>query len=138
MTYVDVTVHAANVFFGPVDTDDEFVDEVRMTGEAVFLQDAGVRALDHDGLMKVLQREALGVMPAVLGFGEILPEETVREVAIDAIGDGMMAGFLPGIILRLHDVTVNADLGIVAHVREPLGVQERVATDAKKDASQDG
>ena len=74
---------------------------------------------------------------AVLGLGEVLADESVRQMALDADGDGMVARLLPGVVLRLHDVAVHARLRIVADVRETLGVKESEAADTQQQAEQD-
>ena len=134
MADVDMTMHATNIFLNPVYSNDKFVDEIGMTGETVFLQDTGVRALDHDGLMKILQREAFGMMPTVLGLGEVLAKEVVWQMAIHTVGNRVVTGLLPGVILRLHDVAIDADRWVVAHVREAFRVQEGIASHAEQDS----
>ena len=42
----------------------------------------------------------------------------------------MMAALGPGIVVVLHDMTVRADLRVVAHIREPFGIDERVRAHA--------
>src|SRR5690348_6869183 len=59
-------------------------------------------------------------------------------MAIDADSRGVVARFLPGIVLRLHDVAVHAGLRIRLEIREPLRVAERVGTDAPGDAKAHG
>ena len=51
--------------------------------------------------------------------------------------DGVVARLLPGVVLRLHDVAVDADLRVRAHVRQALGVEEREAADTREHAEQD-
>jgi hypothetical protein len=114
------------------------VHQRAVTGQAGFLEDAAALLLDHDRLMKILESESLRMVIAVFRLGDVLADEAVGEVAIDAGGDGVVARLLPGIVLRLHDVAVRAHLGFVAHVREALGVEERVAADARQEAEHDG
>ena len=115
---------------------DLLMHERTMAVHAVVLKNAAVLRRHHDRLVKILERERLRMVEAVFGLGEILAEETVRQMAVDAHRDAVMAGLLPGIVLRLHDVAVHADPRVVAHVREALGVQEREAANAGEQADQ--
>jgi hypothetical protein len=47
----------------------------------------------------------------------------------------MMAGFLPGIELRLHDVAIHAGFGIFAEIREPFSVSKGKNSDAGKNSN---
>ena len=87
---------------------DQFADEIAVTGDAVFFQDARVTRLDPDWLVKVLQREAFRVPKTVLGLGQILADQIVRRVAVVASREGMMARLLPTVVLISHDVTIDA------------------------------
>ena len=58
------------------------VDDLLVAANAVFLEHGDVARADHDGLMKVLERETLRVPETVLGFAEIFPDEVVRRVAV--------------------------------------------------------
>ena len=87
MTHRDVAMHAANLLRWPVHADNEFVHDVFMTGETVVLENPRVRPLDHDRLVEVLQRESLGVVPAVIGFRDVFAEKVVRQMTVDADGD---------------------------------------------------
>ena len=107
-----------------------------MTSKAVVLENLRVRFLDHDRLVEVLQRKAFGVMPAVFGFSDVLAEKVMRQMTVDAYGHSMVTRFLPRVILRLHDMAVDANLGIIAHVGQTLCVQERIATDSQPYAGQ--
>ena len=98
---------------------------VFMAIHTVVLQDPTVLFLDHDRFMKILRRERLGVVVAVFGLGDIFADKIVREVAIDAGGGGMVAGLLPRIILRRHDVAVHAGFGVGAEIRESFGIFKR-------------
>src|SRR5688572_1760442 len=124
-----VAMHALDLA-AVVRAGDLLVHEASVTRDAVVLQDAARLGRDHDRLVKILQRERLRVVIAVLRLGDVLPDQAVRKVAGDAGRDRVVARFLPGVVLRLHDVAVDADLRVVAHVREPLGVEEGEPADA--------
>src|SRR5262245_1494038 len=87
------------------------VHEPGMAGHAVVLENPAALRLDHDRLVEVLQRERHRMVVAVLRLGVVLANEIVRQMAVDAGSDRMMACLLPGIELRLHDVAVHADPG---------------------------
>src|SRR6185503_10403311 len=112
------------------------VHQGAVAAHASVLQDTAVLVGHHDGLMEVLQRECRGVAEAVFALGEILADKAVRQVAVDAGGDAVVAGLLPAVVLRLHDVAVDAHLRIVAHVREAFGIQKGEAADAGQKANE--
>ena len=62
----------------------DVVHEVAVTAQAVLLEDRGVPRLDQDRLVEVLEREPLRVVVAVQRLGEVLADEVVRQVAVDA------------------------------------------------------
>src|SRR5262245_35779412 len=112
--------------------------ERAMAVHAVVLEDAAVLGRHHDRLVEILERERLRMVKAVLGLGEILADEAVRQVAIHAHGDPVVARLLPGVVLRLHDVAVHAYPRVVAHVREAFRIQEREAADTEQQSHQNG
>ena len=57
---------------------DYVVYEVSVTVETSLLQYVRIARLDHDGLVKVLHREALGMVVAVEAFGDVLRDGLVR------------------------------------------------------------
>ena len=101
-----------------------FVNRILMAFHTVALKNPVILSLNHDWLMKILHRKALGVVPAVFGLGEVLSNEVVRKMTIDTPGNVMMAGFLPGVILRIHNMTVRTGSWIRAEVGQPFGVAE--------------
>ena len=113
------------------------MDEILMTMNAISLQDVGVLLVNADRFMKVLQGEALGMPEAILGLGEILADELVRQMAIDAGGSSMMTRLLPSIVLFTHDVAVDASFGVAAEVRKSLAVVDGVGTRSKTETQQD-
>ena len=134
----NVAMNTSDVLRLSVYASDELVNEIFVASKTIVLQDPCIRFLDHDGLVKILQSEALGVMPAVVGFRQVLAKEIMRQMTIYANSDCVVARLLPRVVLWLHDVAVDADLGIIAHVGEPFRVQKRVAADAQQHASHNG
>lgn len=70
------------------------MNQIFMTVHAVGLKDLRILFLDHDGFVEILKREARGMVVAVLGFGHILGEKLVRQMAVHAGGHVVMPGFL--------------------------------------------
>src|SRR5262249_8475060 len=105
---------------------DDVVDEVGVAAETALLEDPRVAWLDHDRIVKVHEREALRVVPAVAGLREVLRDEPVRQVAVHAAGNGVMRPVLPRRVLVVHHVAVVAGAGIRREVAEAFGVAERV------------
>ncbi len=70
--------------------------------------------------MEVLQGEGSGVVVALFGFGDILGEEIVGQVAVGARGQGVVVGLLPGVELRFHDMAVGGGSGVLAKNRTGL------------------
>src|SRR5262245_12588280 len=110
---------------------DEVVHELAVAREAARLEDRGVPRRDPDRLGEVLERERLGVVPAVARLGEILADEVVREVSVDAGRDAVVARLLPGLVVRLHDVAVRAGRRVRAQVGSALGVAQRREAEAR-------
>ena len=59
------------------------------------------------------------------------------QVTIVARCDRVVAGFRPAGVLIVHDVAVDARLGIVAEIAQPFRVIERVRSQANANADQD-
>ena len=43
----------------------------------------------------------------------------------------MVTGLLPRVVLWLHDVAIDADLGVIAHVGKPFRVEKGESADAQ-------
>src|SRR5215204_4269196 len=87
--------------------------DVAMATKAVVLKDGSALRLHHDRLDEQLRRELFAVAPAVFSLGEVLRNEGFGQMAVDADGDPVVARLLPSVVLRLHDVTVHARLGVL-------------------------
>lgn len=72
----------------------------------------------------------------MIGLGEVLAEKILRHVAIVAGGDGVVRRLLPAIEMLVHDVAVDARVGIVREITEPLSEIECVAAHARENAAQ--
>lgn len=115
---------------------EHFMNCVFMALDTVALKNLTVLSLDHDGLLEILQREALRMVPAVFRFGNVLSDKIVWEVAVDTSGRRMMAGFLPRIVLRGHYVAVDTGFGIGAEIRKAPGILEGIRSGSGKNAEQ--
>src|SRR5262245_37126153 len=104
-----------------------------MAMDATALENRTVFWPDEKWVVKVLQRERVGMPEPIFGFGEILADEIVGSVAIVAGGDGVVAGFLPAVVVIAHDVAVDARCRIAAEVRKAFAVIVGVAAGAQRD-----
>lgn len=105
-----------------------FLHHLSMALNAVVLEDGSVLVVDANRFVEVLQGKTFRVPEAVLGFGEILADKVVGQMAIDATGNCMVAGLLPAIVLFTHDMTVHAGFGITAEITQPFTVIDRVGS----------
>ena len=120
-----VAVHARHSAFVGGAAGDDVVHEAAVAGKTCLLQNSRVVGLDHDGLVKILKREALRVVVTVERLGHELGQKRVRQVTVGAGGDDVVARLHPRVVLGVHDVAVRACLGISREIREALGVDER-------------
>ena len=103
---------------------------------AVVLQDYAILALDHDRFMEILHGKAFGVVIAVFGLGQVFGEKGMWQMAIHAPGHMVMTGFLPGVVLRCHDVTVCTGRRIGAEIGEPFCILEGERAHPDQEADQ--
>ena len=95
----------------------KFVNHIEVTLHAVALENSPVLLLDHDRFVKILKGESLGMVVSIFGLGNVLAHEGMRKMAIHTGRNGMVTRLQPGLVLRGHDVTVDACLGICTEVR---------------------
>ena len=77
-----------------------------MADDTVVLEDPAVLGGDHDGFMEILQCERFGVVVSILCFGNIFPDEVMRQMTIYTGGRSMVTGLLPGVELLPHYMTI--------------------------------
>src|SRR4051794_7608923 len=96
VTNTAVAVDAAyRAFLDRPRLSDQVVHELAVAAQAVLLQDLRVVWRDLDRVVEVHQRERLAVAVAVVGLGDVLADERVRQVALDARGRAVMRSFYP-------------------------------------------
>src|SRR5688572_8156758 len=71
---------------------------------AVEVDDLAVVRPDPDGLGEILEREALRMPEPVLGLRRVLADEALRDVAVVAGGEAVVARLLPAVVVVAHDV----------------------------------
>jgi hypothetical protein len=99
---------------------DEFglMNEIGVATLAVFLNYFHGPLLSMHHLRLQPKGEDVGVPKAIAGFEKILAEKIIlRNVAIGASGNAAVAAVFPRGVLRQHDVTVDARLGVTGHIR---------------------
>lgn len=98
--------------------------KVLMAIQAGTLSHAAIAIFNPDRFRKTSGRKSQRVKQAVVGLGNPFAKKIVRQMAIIATGDRMVAGFFPRAIVRLHDVTVRAGLGVVGEIGSAATVIE--------------
>src|SRR5215813_4247922 len=89
------------------------LDDLLMTLAAGLFGHFAAARCDVNVVVVPARREVVGVPEAVTCFGQVLRYESGWGVTIVAHRDGAMARLHPTAELVLHDVTVNASLGVV-------------------------
>jgi hypothetical protein len=103
----------------------DVVHKIGVAFQAIVLEDPRVPWLDLNRLVKVLEGETLGMPIAVVGLGDVFRNCLVWKMAINTAGGGMVARFAPGIVLIVHDVAIDARLGVRAEVGKAPRIRER-------------
>jgi hypothetical protein len=79
---------------------------------AVSLKNGRVYGLDTNRLFKVLQGKCFGMVIAIARFCPPFGDEIMRQVAVIAYSNSMVACLLPAIVLVAHDMAIRTRLGI--------------------------
>jgi predicted Zn-dependent protease with MMP-like domain len=111
-------------------------DECGVTADAVVLDDTGAYWPGHNGLVKILKRESLGVSEAVFSLDQIFCHRMTGQMAVVAGGVGVVAGLLPAVIMVTHDMAVHAGLRFIAKVGEPLTFMKGIRPCSDKNSEQ--
>lgn len=115
--------------FAPRGLWQQSMHKVAVAANAGLLRDFLVAGFGLDRVVVVVQRECHRMEKPIVCFCDQVAGKFVRQMAIVADGDVMMAALLPGIKMVLHHVAVGARLGIVTEVTGSLTVSERERTD---------
>ncbi len=102
--------------------------KIFVTMQTIFLQNTRVGIADKNRLMKILERESLGMPESIVGFGEKFWNHLMRQMTINAGCACVMACFLPGVKRRLHDMTIDTGFGVFAKVRQSFAVAKSINT----------
>ena len=109
-----------------------------VTAAAGIFCDLVIELGDLDGVGISAAGEIEGMPESVVRLHRVFPDDVVRGVTVVAGGNRMMAALHPGVILRLHHVTVGACRWIVGEIRISFGINERVSGKANCNAYDDG
>ena len=101
-----------------------------MASTTRFLRNFKISPRNLDRLVKIIKCKIIGMPKTVRSLGGVLTDKIGWRMTIVAGGDGLVAGFLPAVILVVHNMTVCTSHRIVAHVRISLCVNEREQTNA--------
>ncbi len=112
------------------------MNEISMTLNARPLSNSAISRLDLNGLMKLPGCKRPGMQHSVVGFRKPFPKERMRQMAVVAGRDCMMAGLLPGVIMGLHHMTVGASLGVIGKVGGSATIAESEHPQAAHGAKQ--
>ena len=112
------------------------MDEAFVAAQAIVLDSLRASRRHSDWLFKILEREGDAVIPAVFRFPYVFGYEIVGQMAFDAGRDCVVAGLLPGVVLALHDMTIDAGARVGAQVGESFSIDERF--DAESDQNPQG
>jgi hypothetical protein len=138
MAGCSVAVHAVDDFVAFTQQRLRFMQESRVATEAIVAKGILVASPDDYWLGKILKRECLGMQIAVFSFCEPFGDEFGRQMAINAGCRSVVAGFLPGVVLRLHNMTVHAGYGICAEIGQTLSVLESEKAKSENNSQQGG
>ena len=113
----------------------DLVNHGFMAAQTIALQNPAVALVDHDRLMKILERERLAVIPAVGSLFDVIHGKRMSQMAIIASGDRMVRPLGPAGVFVVHDVAVGAGRRIITQIAQAVGVVEceRTQTDARAD-----
>jgi hypothetical protein len=103
--------------------------DVLVTAAAGVLGHVVVELGDFNSVGIVAAGEVERVPESVISLDRVFSDEVVRRVAVIAGSDRVVARFLPGIVLRLHDMAVSTRGRIVRQVGISLGVDEGICAE---------
>ena len=81
--------------------------------------------------------EVVGMPESVARFGRVFTNKLGRSVTVVANGDRPVARLNPGVVLLIHDVTIDASVRVIGHVRVTPRVDEGVGAHADGETKRD-
>lgn len=117
---------------------DDLMDEITVTIQALLLKDTLIAWDDLDGLVEIVEGKGPCMAKAIVGLGDIFWEKPTRGMAIVAGRHMLVAAVHPGIILGIHDMTIDADLWIIVEIGLPLGIEEGKESYPHQDTDTEG
>jgi len=96
----------------------------RVATEACILCDATIPGFNLDWLVKVFECERQRMIKSIVRLGQQMSDDVMRQMTIVADGNMAVAGLLPRIVVRLHDVTVRARRRVANQVAVALPIAE--------------
>ena len=108
--------------------------DVLVTAAAGILGDLVVELGDFDGVGIVAAGEVERVPESIVSFDRVFSDEVVRRVAVIAGSNRVVARFLPGIVLRLHNMAVSTRGRIARQIGISLGVDEGISAQTDDNA----
>lgn len=108
------------------------VNHLAMTAYTIVLKHISVEFLDANGFVEIAGCKRGAMMPTVKPLCDILENEAVGDMTIVAGGNGFMAAVVPAFVDIAHNVAVETCFRVITHVRQPLGIAERVDSDTSR------
>ena len=102
------------------------------------LRDSFVAGLYLDRILEIAQCECQRVKKSVVRFGDPFSDCVVRQVAIVANRNVVVAGMLPRVEMLLHNMAIHARLRIVTQVTGALAVTKCERAQSDKNTDQNG
>ena len=96
------------------------LDEIAMARQTSRLGDSQVEIFDLDGLVKLACRERQPVVKPIARLRDVFGDEPFGRMAFVAGGDVVVRPSQPPLVLRVHDVAIDARLWIVGQIRMPF------------------
>jgi hypothetical protein len=92
-----------------------------VAAQAIFLDYLSRRFFGTDCIRDIAQHEGRYMMITRLGFNQIFGDQSVRGMAIVAIGPRLVAAVVPSLVGVIHHVTIIASRWVVAQVSRKVG-----------------
>jgi hypothetical protein len=117
---MDAVQHVFSRFVGQ-----EGMNKLSMTMQASLLSHSSIARFNLNRFRKISSCKGQRMKETIVRLGNPLSQKVVGQVAIIASRDGVMAGILPGIKMRLHDMAIRTGLGVVGKIGHSTAIIER-------------